>query len=130
MNWPELSCLSYHCCFCWTHTGLWAASLPGSGSLCHQSAHWKLSPAGHGQLSAVPTLLYPAAWMFGVPELHPGAYQSGMGSDSLLPRPAEPGEPHLGRSDGSTPVPGSAGLTGAAARTSDAEPGPRMRRFT
>ena len=68
--------------------------------------------------------------MFGVPELHPGAYQSGVGSDSLLPRPAEPGELHTGRSDGFTPVPGSAGFTGAAARTSDTEPGLRMGRFT
>ena len=76
MNWPELSCLSHHCCFCWTHTGLWVASFLGSGSLCHQSPHWKLSPAGHGQLSAVPTLLCPAGWMFGVPELHAGVYWS------------------------------------------------------
>lgn len=47
----------------------------------------------------------------------------GMGSDILLPRPAGPGELHTGRSDGFTPVPGSAGFTEAAARTSDAKPG-------
>ena len=129
MNWPELSCLSHHCCFCWTHTGLWVVSFLGSGSLCHQSPHWKLSPAGHGQLSAIPTLLCPAGWMFGVPELHAGVCWSGVGSD-ILPGPAGPGELHTGRSDGVTPVPGSAGFTGAAARTSDVEPGLHMGLFT
>lgn len=99
MNWPELSCLSHHCCFCWAHTGSWVASFLGSGSLCHQSPHWKLSPAGRGQLSAIPTLFCPAGWMFGVPELHAGTYWSGVGSDTLLPRPAGPGELHTGRSD-------------------------------
>lgn len=130
MNWPELSCLSHHCCFCWAHTGSWVASFLGSGSLCHQSPHWKLSPAGRGQLSAIPTLFCPAGWMFGVPELHAGTYWSGVGSDTLFPRPAGPGELHTGRSDGFMPVPGSAGFTGAAARTLDTKPGLRTGRFT
>ena len=68
--------------------------------------------------------------MFGVPELHAGVYWSGVGSDILLPRPAGPGELHTGRSDGFTPVPGSAGFTGAAGRSSDVEPGLHMGRFT
>lgn len=104
--------------------------IPGLWQPCHQSPHWKLSPAGHGQLSAIPTLLCPAGWMFGVPELHAGACWPGVGSDILLPGPAGPGELHTGRSDRFTPVPGSAGFTGAAARTWDVEPGLHMGLFT
>lgn len=66
MNWPfRIKLLVTPLLLCWAHTGLWVASFLGSGSLCHRSPHWKLSPAGHGQLSAVPTMLSLAGWMFG-----------------------------------------------------------------
>lgn len=116
MNWPELSCLcGYHSSF-WAHVGCWAASFldPGRCIINNLPINWDLQGRSGVSSATLPHLL-----------IHVQRTLSSSwccldtGPCSLLSRPAGPGGLHMGKGDEFTLVPGFAGFTRAAARTSD-----------